>query len=218
MAKEQKKSHDVAAILWLVFCFPLGLLVMWGGTTWHKNVKWGITGAFLVCILLGAILSKTDSKSASTPTTVASAQVTTLPTQEPTAVPTTPTPTPTPIPKDANGFPMDYQAVTVAQIAKVPSAYNGKIVMFDCTVSNFVKGDNGDAAGFNCSDPNDYGSLLQVDSGKLFDYTQINEGDTVRIYGLGSGSSSGQNAYGGNVTEAVVGGVFINDLTSGYKN
>lgn len=218
MAKEQKKSHDVAAILWLVFCFPIGLIVMWVATNWSQKVKRGITGVFLLMIILGAIFSSFDSKTSTTPTTVPSTNVLNTPTQQPTQIPTTPTPTPTPIPTDENGFPMDYDAVTVSQIAKVPSAYNGKIIMFTCTVSTFVKGDSGDAAGFNCSDPNDYSQLLQVDSGSLFDYTKINEGDTVKIYGLGSGASSGQNAYGGTVTEAVVGGTFINDLTTGYKN
>jgi hypothetical protein len=128
-----------------------------------------------------------------------------------------PTPTDTPVPTDVNGFPMDAEAVTVAQIAKVPSAYDGKKLTFTCDVTSFPKNDSGDAAGINCSDPYDSGSLIQV-SGSLFDLTKINQGDTVKIYGLGAGASTGKNAFGADVTEAVVSGLFINDITTGYKN
>lgn len=48
--------------------------------------------------------------------------------------------------------------------------------------------------------------------------TKINQGDTVKIDGLGAGAATGKNAFCGDVTEAVVSGVFINDLPSGYKN
>jgi hypothetical protein len=126
-------------------------------------------------------------------------------------------PTPTPIPTDENGFPMDAEAVTVAQIAKVPSAYNGRKVTFTCNVSGFAKNDSGDAAALNCSDPNDVGSIIQV-GGSLFDFTKINQGDTVRIYGLGAGAATGKNAFGGDVTEGIVDGLYLNDLTSIYKN
>lgn len=130
---------------------------------------------------------------------------------------TTPSPSPSPIPKDANGFPLDAEAVTVSQIAKVPSAYNGQKITFTCTVSSFAKNDAGDAAALNCSDPNDLTSIVQID-GSLFDMTKINQEDTVRIYGVGAGAATGKNAFGGDVSEAVVTGVFINDVTSNYKN
>ncbi|HYT41582.1 MAG TPA: hypothetical protein VEP90_04510 [Methylomirabilota bacterium] len=128
-----------------------------------------------------------------------------------------PTPTDIPMKYGANGFPEDAEAVTVAQIAKVPSAYDGKKLTFTCEVSSFPKNDNGDAAGINCSDPYDSGSLIQV-SGNLFDFTKINQGDTVKIYGLGEGAATGKNAFGGDVTEAVVDGLFINDITTGYND
>jgi len=84
-------------------------------------------------------------------------------------------------------------------------------------VDGFAKNDQGDAAAINCSDPNNFTSMLQVD-GTLFDLTKVNEGDTVRIDGLGAGASTGKNAFGADVTEAVVSGMFINDLTSGYNS
>ena len=202
---------------------------MWTKTQWNRNIKWLITG--IVCLVVfSAMINNSSSKStnASAIRTTLQKQISsiqaTLPPQitpQATATPqptNTPAPTATPVPTDANGFPMDYETVTVAQIAKMPSAYEEKTIVFTCTVIGFVKGDNGDAAGFNCSDPSDISSLLQVDAGSLFDYTKINQDDTVKIYGTGRGAANGKNAFGGDVTEAVVDGLFINDLTSGYKN
>src|SRR5260370_1492551 len=133
----------------------------------------------------------------------------------PTAIPTdTPTPTPTPIPYDANGFPEDAQRVTVADIAKVPSAYEGKKVTFTCTVLSFPKDINGNAAGLNCSDPNYYSSLLQVDMGTFDSSTNINKNDTVAVYGMVQGSASGTNAFGVQVSEAVVLELHLKDNTT----
>lgn len=173
--------------------------------------------SILMVIIFSGITSTTSPKEKAQETKVASVNNEATKTPTPTDVPTTPTATPTPVATDANGFPMDYQAVTVAQIAKVPSAYEQKTVMFTCNVASFPKNSNGDAGGINCTDPNDYGSIIQV-SGGLFDFTQINQGDTVKIYGTGSGAATGKNAFGGEVTEGLVDGLFINDLTTGYKN
>ncbi len=63
MDTEKIKSHNKAAILWLIFFFPIGLIVMWSKTTWKKSVKWAITGvlAFLVIV---SIISNGNSSSA----------------------------------------------------------------------------------------------------------------------------------------------------------
>jgi hypothetical protein len=136
----------------------------------------------------------------------------------PTNAPTpTDTSTPTPVPTDVNGFPMDAEPVTVAQIAKIPSAYMDKNLVFTCHITSFVKDYKGDADGFNCSDPNDFSSVIQV-SALLFDFTQINQNDTVRIFGDGVSVGTGKNIFGAEVTEALVDGLGINDLTSGYKD
>jgi hypothetical protein len=39
----------------------------------------------------------------------------------------------------------------------------------------------------------------------------------VRFYGLGGGSASGKNAFGGTISESLVEAIYINDITSGYK-
>jgi hypothetical protein len=153
----------------------------------------------------------------SKPTNTPGPTSTPKPTQTPSPT-NTPIPTETPIPTDANGFPMDYKEITVVDLAKVPSAYKGKTIMFTCDISSFAKNDQGDAAAFNCHDPNDFSSIVQVGGSGFFDFTKINSSDEVRVYGIGEGSSTGKNAFGGDVTEAVVSGIFLNDLTSGYTN
>ena len=129
----------------------------------------------------------------------------------------TPEPTATPVPHDANGFPEDYQNVTVADISKSPSDYNNKTIMFTCTVLSFPKDDSGNAAGINCSDPNDYSSIVQIDASN-FDLTKINTDDTINVYGLGQGSADGKNAFGTDVSTSLVLGMYVNDVTSGYSN
>lgn len=194
-------------------------------TSLFKNQlsRWKIAGifigAFLVVSILNGFINPQKSTTPANQTAIQepTSKPTAVPTPEPTKRPVSPTPTPAPIPTDANGFPMDAEAVTVAQIAKVPSAYNQQKVTFTCRVASFAKNDNGDAAAINCVDPNDVSSIIQI-SGSLFDFTQINQGDTVRIYGMGTGAATGKNAFGGDVTEGLVDGLFINDITSGYKN
>jgi hypothetical protein len=47
--------------------------------------------------------------------------------------------------------------------------------------------------------------------------TKIKQNDTVKFYGLGAGSATGKNAFGGEVSESLVSGMYINDITSGYE-
>lgn len=211
-------------ILPLVFIFPpVGLTLLWTQLKWSIQAKWIVTGIMGV-FFLGTIVSGMGTPSKTNqPTTTAAAQNYQQPTAQATSVPLTPTDTPiptatpTPIPYDANGFPQDYQTVTVANLAKVPSAYDGKTIYFTCTVGSFAKNSSGDATAINCTDPNDFGSIVQIDASG-WDLTKINQDDTIRVYGSGTGAASGQNAYGGTVTEATVMGLYINDITSGYND
>ena len=216
MNNEPKKSSNVAAILWLVFFFPIGLYVMWAKTNWNKKVKWGITGFFAFLVLVSSIGNSNSKTTTSTDSKSTSSQVATVtPQPKSTPVPTI-TPSPKPVPKDANGFPMDAEAVTVENLDKAPSQYDGKKITFTCSVIGFAKDDSGNATAVNCSDLNDFTSVVQVDT-SLFDMTKINKDDTVRFYGLGTGSATGKNAYGGDISESLVMAAYINDLTSGYK-
>ena len=203
----------------LILFFPAGLFLMWKYASWNTKVKWGVTGFFGLMLFVSALNGSSTSKTATTASdqqTTTTQQVTTpQPTETPKAT-DTPAPTPTPIAKDANGFPMDAEKVTVSDLDKAPSQYEGKRVTFTCTVAGFAKDSSGNAAAVNCSDPNDYSSLVQV-STQAFDMTKINQSDTIRFYGLGGGAAQGKNAFGGQVSETVVEAIYINDLTSGYK-
>lgn len=132
-----------------------------------------------------------------------------------------PTPTNSPtLAYDSNGFPLNAHEtshVIVSQIAKEPSQYNNKWLIFTCDVASFAKGSSGNATAINCSDPNDITSIIQIDASG-WDLTQINQGDTINVYGQGEGSFSGQNAFGTTVQESLVFGLYFNDTTNGNSN
>ena len=66
MAKSLKKpkrrpmsNYSKSVIRWLVFCFPIGLMMMWTDRCrWHKAVKSAVT-AVIACVLAAAILPQT---------------------------------------------------------------------------------------------------------------------------------------------------------------
>ncbi len=225
---EQEKKNLTKVLKWLVLIiiFPIGIIYglyqMWNKKLWGPKRRWAITivaGLFLLGIASSnqSSNSNTSHTADSSKTVSAKHGTTTISAPVATAGPTdTPEPTPTPVPKDSNGFPMDAETVTVAALDKAPSNYDGKKVIFTCTVASFAKDDSGNAAAVNCSDPNDFSSLVQVGT-TGFDMTQINQLDRIKVYGLGMGSAKGKNAFGGEVSETLVMGLYINDLTSGYK-
>src|ERR1051326_5785131 len=94
----------------------------------------------------------------------------------------------------------------------------GKSLIFTCSVSGFPKDENGDVGALNCDDPNAYGSNVQIGISKETDVTKINENDLIKVYGLGAGAMQGKNAFGGDITTGGIVGLYINDLTTGYKN
>ena len=117
---------------------------------------------------------------------------------------------------DAYGFPEDAARITVAELAKIPSSFQDKKITFTCDVRSFPKDENGNAAGVNCSDPNDYTALVQVRMAAFDETVKINTNDTVVVYGFGQGAAQGKNAFGADVTEAEVLELHLNDLTTGY--
>ena len=115
-------------------------------------------------------------------------------------------------------FESEGQHVTVADIYKTPNSYKGKSLIFSCSVSGFPKDENGDVGGLNCNDPNNFSSNVQVSIDKNTDVTKINQNDVIKVYGMGLGADTGKNAFGGDVTTGAILGLYINDLTTGYKN
>ena len=55
-----KKSHNAAAIIWLIIFFPIGLLLMWTSTNWNKTVKIVISVFFVILVLFSIIGSNTE--------------------------------------------------------------------------------------------------------------------------------------------------------------
>jgi len=215
--KWYKKSWGI--VLLLLLFFPVGTYFMWKYAHWNNKIKWGITGIFIFYTIMylniSRILSAASRDTVETQTQPTQAvSPTPIPTNEPKAV----TPPPT-VSYDNNGFPDNAKQVTVANIAKTPSKYADGVtnVVFTCKILSFARNDQGDAAGLNCADSNDYSSIVQIDAGN-FDVSKINADDTVTIYGFVTGVGQGKNAYGGEVTEALVSGMYINDATSGYNN
>ena len=118
-----------------------------------------------------------------------------------------------------SNFDKEAQNVTVSNIYKSPNSYKGKAIIFTCSVSSFPKDDNGDVVGLNCTDPNDFNSYVQVGiDNKNVDVLKINENDSIKVYGMGMGAVKGQNGFGANVTTGAILGLYINDLTTSYKN
>ena len=214
----KNKMLKIASIITLIIVFFIGLHFV--PKTSNTKVTATATTAPLkpTTITVPKPTATTTPLKPTIPTATPKPTATTAP-PKPTATPkptSKPTPTLTPIPKDINGFPMNAEVVTVANLDKAPSTYEGKKVTFTCIVVGFAKNSNGNATAVNCSDPNDFMSMVQVDT-ILFDMTKINKNDTVRFYGLCNGSAIGKNAYGGDVSETLITAFGINDITSGYK-
>lgn len=108
--------------------------------------------------------------------------------------------------------------MTVAGIAKDPNSYKGQTVKFDAVILNFVQDSNGNTAGANVSDPNDYSSFIQIEFTPGLSVKNINKGDTVAVWGQVLGAFSGTNAYGGTITEGAVQEVYLHDTNTGYND
>lgn len=187
---------------------------------WNYSLTRGYKILLFICLLfVGELVSHSSPTTNNSTQTVTSSDSNSLtdtptPTDEPTA-----TPKPTLSPQQIIAkFENESQHVTVADIYKSPNSYKEKSLIFTCSVSNFPKDENGDVGGINCSDPNTFDSNVQVGIDKSIDVTKINENDLIKVYGLGLGTMQGKNGFGADITTGGVLGLYINDLTTGYKN
>lgn len=224
----QKKWYQKTGgvILFLVIFFPVGLYLMWKHANWSKTVKWVIT----VIIALIVIGNGSNANKTSTPSSVSNQVSSGDQTKTGTAtIENSPVPTEIPIPTDTpmpsltpkqmfSEFQKSAKSVTIAQLYKTPNSYQGEDLLFTCDVSSFPKDENGDVAAINCFDQSGSGANVQIGIGTDVDVTQINENDTLRVYGVGSGAIKGTNAYGGAITTAGALGMYLDDLTTGYSN
>ncbi len=77
-----------AAILFLLFFFPVGLFIMWKYTGWPKVAKYVVTGFFGLVILAGAFTDSPETASTTTTQPTQAPQATTAPEAQATVVPT----------------------------------------------------------------------------------------------------------------------------------
>ena len=117
--------------------------------------------------------------------------------------------------------PAQYEAsaaqIGISQLVNDPSAYNGQVVAFSGTIANFLQDDSGNTTAMNLYDGTDPTSVVYVQLANSADVTQMSKGDNVEVFGVGEGSVSGKNSFGGTVNQAAVTEVYINDLTNGYS-
>lgn len=198
------------------------------GEYW-KNAKNGkrnlsILAALMILLFLGGSLisalgnsgasAGADSSSTTSATSQSSDQSGAV-TQA--TIPPAPTATPQPVESEAQ-YKASATSVTVADIAKDPNSYQGKSIHFTAVIANFVQDSNGNTAGANVDDPNDFSSVVQIAFTPSFSLTHVNKGDTIEVWGQGLGSFSGTNAFGATITEGGVQEVYLHDSTSGYSD
>ncbi len=201
---------------------------------WYKR-PWGIVLiVFLSLGVCGGISSTFSSANGAknTATDSVAQAATTVPTTvvhttQPSAVPThkpKPKPTATPAPTQSlTQIEASYKAkttdTTVGDIDKQGDAYKGNHVHFTCKILNFVKDDSGTTAGANVDDPNDSTtSVVQITLPIGADLSQLNQGDSVEVWGDDGGTVSGTNAFGATIQEVVVVSLYMTDQTTGYQS
>jgi hypothetical protein len=89
---------------------------------------------------------------------------------------------------------------------------------FTGKILNFVKDSTGNTAGANVTDLDASSpSVIQVAFPANTDVTQLNAGDVLEVWGNNQGVSSGPNAFGATVQEAVMEARYMNDQTTNYQ-
>src|SRR5690348_6150363 len=108
--------------------------------------------------------------------------------------------------------------ITVANLDKEGNADKGEDVHFLSKILSFVKDSDGNTAGANVSDPYSYSfSIIQVLFTSGTDITQLNEGDTLEVWGNEQGVYSGTNAFGVTIQEVAIAAHYIFDQTTNYQ-
>ena len=184
--------------------------------------------ALLICGACSGIanaVSRGSQQTAAQPTQ-APAQVAPAATAVPTTKPVpTPKPRPTPTPKPTVS-PAQLEALyksittttTVDALDKDGATDKGHDVHFTGRLLAFVKDDSGNTTGANVDDPNTASSsVVQVVFPKGTDITQLNEGDTIEVWGTDAGVFSGTNAFGGTVQEVGIAAGYLTDQTTAYS-
>ncbi len=134
-----------------------------------------------------------------------------------------PKPTPKPAPTQSPAqVEQTYKSTTtnttVIDLDKQGNNYQYTQVHFTAQILNFVKDDSGNTAGANVDTPNSFSSsVIQVAFPVGTDLSRLNQGDTLEVWGMDDGTSSGQNAFGGTVQEVGITALYMTDLTTNYR-
>jgi hypothetical protein len=179
----------------------------------------GLVAVFMLCGLCSTMAGLTKSQTGTTQTSNTT-QANQASISKPKRI-SMPKPTPKPKPTQSSvQIESQVKAAaidsTVSNIDKAGNEDKYKNLHFTGVISDFVKDDSGDTAGANISDPNDPSAVIQISFPSSTDYTKLNTGDIIEVWGLGGGTVTGQNAFGGTIQEAVVQTTYLTDQTTGY--
>jgi hypothetical protein len=81
-------------------------------------------------------------------------------------------------------------------LVKNPDNYGERVVTFTGRMVNFVQDSVGLTTAMSMSAPNDVKSIIYVLLSPSVDLVQLNQGDTVTVWGQSEGSFSGTGALG----------------------
>lgn len=171
--------------------------------------------AIVLCIAVAAHNPAIQTSSNALPTSV--------PTDTPTPVPTkaaqpTAKPTETLAQQEAS-YKAGTTNSTVSDLDKQGNAEQGQDVHFAGRILNFVKDSSGTTAGANVDDPtNVTSSVVQIVLPLGADLTQLNQGDTIEVWGTDEGTVSGTNAFGATIQEVQITAKYMTDQTTNYSS
>jgi len=146
------KHNPLIVGLLVLFCFPVGLYLLWVHPTWQARTKWIVTGVFAVVMLIGGLSSERDKRAKSQPV-VASPQKPLAPSVESTspispAVANDPKPLSlTPAPDVSTPEPpvQPFDTTPILTVVKFPGDYVGKRFLRKFWIASFKiqKGSDG---------------------------------------------------------------------------
>lgn len=109
-------------------------------------------------------------------------------------------------------------STTVTSLDTSGNNDQGQNVYFKCKILNSVRDTNGAIAGANVSDvDSSSNSVIQVLFPDNTGGTQVNQEDTLEVWGLDTGMADETSTGGTSIQEVVVLALYINDQTTGYQ-
>lgn len=184
-----------------------------------------LLAAVVLCIAVAATNSAMQPSSDAVPTSMPGDTPTPAQTAQPTAQPTSkPTPVPTAQPTETlaqqeAAYKAGTTNSTVDDLDKQGNAEQGQDVHFTGRILNFVKDSSGTTAGANVDDPTSAtSSVVQIVLPPGADLAQLNQRDTIEVWGTDEGAVSGTNAFGATIQEVQITAKYMTDQTTDYSS